>query len=288
MADNYLEKKFAEMEERRASLNAKEQRRRQAAYKKRMEAYRKKLEEQKKAQEAEQQLLGEERRMEYEQKLGAEGLTARMDGVTIRPARKEDAAAVADYILMAFPVDGLTGRGRGISLQELKRVLEAVVQMDDAIYGWRNVLVAEANGSSSVVGAIIAYDGARLHELRKPVEDLLEQYIGPEAHNWDDETSGGEFYLDSLAVNPECRGLNIGSKLIEAACHKATELGHTKVGLLVDLENPRAEKLYSRLGFETVGHTPFMQHTYKHMQRDYCLSKNARASTTTCSTLSQK
>ncbi len=42
MADNYIEKKFEEL----AARKAKEQRKRQIAWKKRMDAYRKKLEEQ--------------------------------------------------------------------------------------------------------------------------------------------------------------------------------------------------------------------------------------------------
>lgn len=44
MADNYLEKKYEDLQARKA----KEQRLRQAAWKKRMDAYRKMLEEQKK------------------------------------------------------------------------------------------------------------------------------------------------------------------------------------------------------------------------------------------------
>ncbi len=47
MADNYIENKFAQLQERRE----KEKKARQAAWKKRMDAYRKKLEEQKAAEE---------------------------------------------------------------------------------------------------------------------------------------------------------------------------------------------------------------------------------------------
>lgn len=43
MADNYLEKKFEDLQERQRLKKAKEQRLRQAAWKKRMEAYRQKL-----------------------------------------------------------------------------------------------------------------------------------------------------------------------------------------------------------------------------------------------------
>ena len=44
MADNYLEKKMEDMQNRLSAKKAKEQRARQIAYKKRMDAYRKKLE----------------------------------------------------------------------------------------------------------------------------------------------------------------------------------------------------------------------------------------------------
>ncbi len=47
MADNYLEKKYEELQARKA----KEQRARQVAWKKRMDAYRKKLAEERKSEE---------------------------------------------------------------------------------------------------------------------------------------------------------------------------------------------------------------------------------------------
>ncbi len=246
MADNYLECKREELEARRASLHAKEQRKRQAAYKKRLEAYRKKLEEQKKSA-----------------------------NIIIRPACKEDADVIVQCVMMAIPVEGLTQMGNGISEEDLAKVLKTVAQMDDAIYSWRNVIVAEIaddvttakNHASTVAGAIIAYNGSELHRLRRPLEDLLEKYVGLAAHEWDDETSEGEFYIDTLAVNPKFRGKKIGTMLIEATCRKAAALGHSKVGLLVDVENPMAEKLYTRMGFEFAEYLPFFKHTYKHLQR---------------------
>ena len=44
MADNYLEKKYEDLQERLRLKKAREQRARQAAWKKRMDAYRKRLE----------------------------------------------------------------------------------------------------------------------------------------------------------------------------------------------------------------------------------------------------
>ncbi len=186
--------------------------------------------------------------------------------LTLRNAKKEDAHAAARLMLMAFPTEVILSLGKGLSFEDLENVIAKVIELEESIYSYNNILVAEIN-EHNIVGVLIAYDGARLHQLRKPLEKMLEEYIGKDAHKWEDETSAGEFYLDSLAVEPECRGMKIGSKLIEATIKKAANLGHSKVGLLVDIENPMAEKLYTRLGFECVGYTPFMKHSYKHMQK---------------------
>ena len=50
MADNYLEKKYEDLQARVQAQTAKEQRARQRAWKKRMDAYRQKLEAEKAAQ----------------------------------------------------------------------------------------------------------------------------------------------------------------------------------------------------------------------------------------------
>ena len=45
------------------------------------------------------------------------------------------------------------------------------------------------------------------------------------------------------------------------------DLGIRATGLLVDTDNPLAERLYLRLGFERVGVKPFLGHTMYHMQK---------------------
>jgi ribosomal protein S18 acetylase RimI-like enzyme len=82
----------------------------------------------------------------------------------------------------------------------------------------------------------------------------------------EDETSAGEFYLDSLAVLPCFRGCGVGRALLSTACNRAFAAGHMRVGLIVDFDNPRAEKLYSSLGFERVNPTTFLGHDMWHMQ----------------------
>ena len=47
---------------------------------------------------------------------------------------------------------------------------------------------------------------------------------------------------------------------------KATESGHTCIGLLVDEENPQAEKLYRKTGFQRKNPTTFLGHKMWHLQ----------------------
>ena len=67
---------------------------------------------------------------------------------------------------------------------------------------------------------------------------------------------------------PDYRGCGVGSALLEAICQKAFSEGHKCVGLLVDSENPKAEQLYTSLGFRRVNATMFFDHSMWHMQRE--------------------
>ncbi|MNI48628.1 putative acetyltransferase [compost metagenome] len=92
---------------------------------------------------------------------------------------------------------------------------------------------------------------------------MKEQYnnnLIPEA-----ETAGNEFYIDSIAVAPIARGKGIGTQLLQYAITHAKQHGFKQVGLLVDLKNPNAQKLYERIGFKLGKKTPFAGGEYYHM-----------------------
>ena len=75
------------------------------------------------------------------------------------------------------------------------------------------VFVAEFDGK--IVGAIVGYDGANLHELRATTYSIIYKCLG-HTPTIPDETEAGEFYLDSIAVFLEYRRLGIGKELIKA------------------------------------------------------------------------
>jgi RimJ/RimL family protein N-acetyltransferase len=55
--------------------------------------------------------------------------------------------------------------------------------------------------------------------------------------------------------------------LVNAVIDKAFTQGHQRVGLIVDVENHSAEKLYTSLGFEYVGNKRFLGQPMHHLQR---------------------
>ena len=63
----------------------------------------------------------------------------------------------------------------------------------------------------------------------------------------------GELYLSNLGVRRDRRSRGIGSALIDLKRNEARARGYRKLALDVADTNPRAEKLYRRIGFEVTG-----------------------------------
>ena len=134
--------------------------------------------------------------------------------------------------------------------------------MEDSQYSYRNTIVAEVNGMPA--GAAVAYDGADLYRLRDITLKHIFNHTG-KSHIIEDETDASEVYLDSIAVLPEYRGLGIGKRLLLALKEIAfKEYGKT-LGLLVDFENPDAERLYKSVGFERMNVKDFLGHKMWHL-----------------------
>ena len=174
--------------------------------------------------------------------------------ITVRRATREDAPLIAEAVAMAVGYD---------TTHPLYPVFLALAEREATQYSYRNTLVGEVNGE--VAGALVGYDGALLQKLREPIYPLLEQHLGSIPHI-EDETEAGEFYLDSLGILPQYRGLGVGSALITAYVDRAFAEGHARVGLIVDYDNPKAEKLYTSLGFSRVGTKMFLGHQMWHLQ----------------------
>lgn len=181
-----------------------------------------------------------------------------MKDIIIRKATKDDASLIAKVVAMAIGEETAIFYGGDNYIN----VFEEIALLENSQYSYRNAFVAEVDGE--LAGAVIGYDGAELHNLRKTTLDVIFKHIGKELQIAD-ETDASEFYLDSLAVLPEYRGGGLGAKMILAMKERASKDYNKPLGLLVDFENPDAERLYKSLGFERMEVKDFLGHKMWHL-----------------------
>lgn len=182
--------------------------------------------------------------------------------VTIRKATSDDAPHIVKAFVMAIGGESIA---RGFCGERYFEVLEDIVLTKGSQYYYDNALVAEEN--KVVVGATIGYDGAMLLSLREQTLGIIRKHLGMVPHV-ERETQDGEYYVDTLAVVPEWRGRGVGRLLLDGICAKAFDEGHERIGLLVDIDNNKAERLYTSAGFIRRELRTFLGHPMWHMTKE--------------------
>lgn len=181
-------------------------------------------------------------------------IEAKTPRVELRKARPSDAAFIADAVLAAMGHDvfdpevlssGTTPFG---TLTAVREALTRICAKEDTLYSWKNTCVATYCGKAA--GALVSYDGAEYAETADRTFTLISKALNVEKPQPGEETSAGEWYLDSLAVRPEFRGHGIGAILIQNSLEEAQAAGYGRATLIVDKEKPGLHSLYVRLGFE--------------------------------------
>lgn len=180
----------------------------------------------------------------------------------IRRARWNDAEAIATHMLLAMEdiVYGFIGERDPIRAKEFMLFFAG---QEANQYSWQNCWVGEEEGA--VVATVNLYDGAQLHQLRQPVVEHIRSRFH-KAFQPEDETAEGEYYIDTVGVDCNHQGKGIGSRLLQFLVDEyVTKRGQT-LGLLVDEENPKAKRLYLKVGFTAVGKRVLFGKWMEHLQ----------------------
>ncbi|MFC5731819.1 GNAT family N-acetyltransferase [Cytobacillus gottheilii] len=132
-------------------------------------------------------------------------------------------------------------------------------------YGVNRGLVYEHNGE--IAGAIFGYPALEELSIDEPFRKVLQKHgFNPDKSLFiDQEALPNEWYLDSIVVNKAYRGMGIGTLLLKAMCQTASDAGFERIGLNVDVANPKAKKLYSSIGFIKVADITLSGHHYEHL-----------------------
>ncbi len=191
-----------------------------------------------------------------------------IQNITIRQATINDAELIAYCVGSAIGEEAVQEHLGANWLD----IIAEIARLEISQYSYRNALIAEINNTPA--GAVIAYDGARLDELRTQTLRIIHRY-NPDFAFTEDETEAGEYYLDSLCVLPQYRKMSVATRLINALCEKVFSEGHNRVGLIVDFDNPNAERLYTSLGFKRIKTRNFLGHQMWHLVNSKFIMHNS-------------
>lgn len=138
------------------------------------------------------------------------------DNLSIRLAYSDDIPVMVKLLGELFAIeDDFT-----INVDQQSRGLELLLQNSYSI-----ILVAETE--NSVVGMIT---------LQRVISTVMGEYVGT---------------IEDMIVTQECRGLRIGTKLLDAAIDEAAQREWGRLTLGVDLRNTKGIDFYKKKGFET-------------------------------------
>ncbi len=183
---------------------------------------------------------------------------------------EEATAVMASLIMEAMSHDCcryyMGGNG---DLKDFHQLVCELILEENVQCSYRHTILAlkgEENGEKSIIGVLAAYDGARLKTLRKRFAEECKKRFKKDWSQIPEETKAGEYYIDCLAVDKDYRRKGVATRLIRYIQRHAVSQGYATVGLLVDYDNPDAEKLYTSLGFTYRKDNVWGGHRMKHLQ----------------------
>ncbi len=199
---------------------------------------------------------------------------------SIKNATPSDAEFIAKNILAGMGYDVFSknadeafieiGQGQ-VSIPEAIKSFGQICSLPNTLYSYSRTRIAYVDGIPA--GSLTAYPSDDYPSLR----DYTWPLLGADDTSTEAECRPGEFYLDSLAVRPEYRGISYeyegttdrtGHLLMLDGIHIAQEKGLRHLSLIVDKSKPRLAVYYSALGFRPEGDILFFGHLYTRMVKD--------------------
>ncbi|MBD0298412.1 MAG: GNAT family N-acetyltransferase [Flavisolibacter sp.] len=180
----------------------------------------------------------------------------------IRKATLKDSEFIATHLLLAME-DIVYQFIGGKDPEKAKELLLYFAERENNQYSYQNCWVAV--NDKEVVATVNVYNGAQLRELRQPVIEHIRSRFNKDFQP-EDETQEGEYYIDSLGVNPDLQGKGIGSKILQFLIDEYAIKRSQTLGLLVEEENLNAKRLYFKLGFKSAGKKVLFGKNMEHLQ----------------------
>jgi GNAT superfamily N-acetyltransferase len=169
---------------------------------------------------------------------------ARPSGVLVRPAHDDDLTRMGDLLRDCVA----------------RMQAEGIDQWDD-VYPTAATLMADVRGAALYVAAVGGRPVAgafALDERQEPEYAAVAWTTG----------AGRVGVLHRLMVHPSCQGRGLGALLMRFAEARARRLGCETLRLDAFAANPRALRLYARLGYRDAGAVTFRKGLFRCFEKD--------------------
>ena len=182
----------------------------------------------------------------------------------MRPARPEDAGQLIELIHSSGPA--AFDYGFACPGHSARDFLRFCFLRGRGLFGWDNHAVIERDGQVLGVGSFYTaddYPSLNRHLVRQmlaffPIRHwpgVIRRALQLAALLPPPER--GELYVANLGVRAEARGQGAGAALLAQQHQAAVTRGLSRAALDVAVDNPRAEALYTRLGYRVVSERRF-------------------------------
>ncbi len=178
-----------------------------------------------------------------------------LDNLEIRPAKKTDQGAIAELMYSSGMdiYDYIHTSDRNHALD----YIQSEFLSGRGLCSWKLLTVAVLDGQVVATGTFYDRDGYKTMSSQSLF--AMMKYYGfgfvPRLLRAMDTTKlvrppkPDDLYLANFGVSPALRGTGIGTRLLQHKIDEARQQGYRIVSLDVSTKNPKAEALYSRLGF---------------------------------------
>ncbi|MFJ7825735.1 GNAT family N-acetyltransferase [Psychrobacillus sp. NPDC096623] len=181
--------------------------------------------------------------------------------ILIRKALKKDANEAIPLIMDAIGDISMQMTGETEEAAITKEFRQLFTRTDNR-HSYLYTYIAELNGH--VAGVMVFYSAEQAVTLDANLEAYLSNKKGTVVII-DPETAPGEWYIDTVVVDPTYRGHGIGTKLLSYAEQLVKNSGGGKLALNVEIKKEAAIRLYNRLGFDTLCPWTIIGEPFHHM-----------------------
>lgn len=177
----------------------------------------------------------------------------------IRQAKKEESYELAKMLNQAGQGPGTRGldfAGWAADAEEGQDPYEVgrrIIENEDDAYSFKNMRVLEINGDKAAI-ALCFEVWARSPEEIAEIPELFRVF----KHLTN--KIPGQFYLDSLAANPEFRGKGLGQLMLNDCIDQASKRGYSAINLIAFEKNVAGIGLYKKSGFSPIYSLPNPDH----------------------------